>query len=263
MQSLYTSFISAALVIASVPIACGQTVHPTGATVINLNWQPSAATDSLRVDVDGDNVADIAFLHSSSPSGGQGQPSFETFSIQSRLSGVEIALDSVEFDSAHRFAAGNLIRLGLRWAGNGYLAYTVTGNGGVGGRGFFRNGQSGYVAIRKRIAGRWSYWWFNITGKSPTNGSTVSFYGQSAVVLSTAALRTADGAPVFPNPTADNWQLRGEGSYELFDNAGRLVDQGGMHNTGLINGKSLAPGIYFLHFFSADGTVSRRVLSRE
>ena len=263
MKLRYVGRVAAALAVVSVPRAQCQTVHPVGAPITSLNWRPNAATDSLRVDIDGDNVADVTFRHSSLPSGGQGQPSFETFSVRTPPGGAEVALDSVEYDSAHRFASGDLIRRGLRWGGTGYLAYTVTGNGGVGGRGFFRNGQSGYVAIRKNIAGRWSYWWFNITGKSAANSSIVSFYGQSVVVLAVAASRLIDKVPVFPNPTTNNWQLRGEGNYKLFDNTGRLVGQGGIQSAGLINGSHLAPGIYFLRFFSADGTISQCVLARE
>ena len=263
MKLRYVGCVAAALAVVSVPRAGCQTVHPIGAPITSLNWQPNAATDSLRVDIDGDHVADVTFRHSSRPSGGQGQPSFETFSVRIPSGGAEVALDSVEYDSAHRFASGDLIRRGLRWGGTGYLAYTVTGNGGVGGREFFRNGQLGYVAIRKNIAGRWSYWWLNITGRSAATSSTVSFYGQSAATLAAAASRLMDKVPVFPNPTTDNWQLRGKGSYRLFDNTGRLVGQGDIPLAGIISGSHLAPGTYFLRFFSADGTNSQCVLTRE
>lgn len=257
---------SALLLLALPAVAAAQTVHPAGAALTALNWQPASNTDSVRVDVDGDNVADISFRENNYLPTGAGQPTRLFFTAAPLSPGSELALDSVEFDSSHRFLANDEIGRGLRWSTAGaFLAYTLVGNGGTGGRGFFRNGATGYVVLRKRTANSWTYWWFNVSGRSNGTASRVSFYGQSAGrVLSVPNFGAALAAvQVFPNPASNDWQLAGNGSFQLFDNQGRLLQHGPVNTSATISTAALVPGMYLLQFRASTGTVSYQKLIRE
>ena len=98
--------------------ALGQIVHPAGAPISNVNWSltvpPGTYADSLALDLDGDQVSDAVFLVSNSVSPPYG-PSQYKFEVATRQRNVQIAADSSEDDSAHRFQDQDLIRKGLRW----------------------------------------------------------------------------------------------------------------------------------------------------
>ncbi|MBD2714470.1 T9SS type A sorting domain-containing protein [Microvirga sp. STR05] len=262
-----TPVLYTALFLLALPVmASAQTVHPAGAALTALNWQPASNTDSLRVDVDGDNVADIIFRENNYLPTGAGQPTRYFFTAAPLSPGAELALDSVEFDSAHRFLANDEIGRGLRWSTTGaYLAYTLLGNGGIGGRGFFRNGATGYVVLRKRVANSLNYWWFNVSGRTNGTVSQVYFYGQSAGrTLSFPNPGVAQAAiQVFPNPASNGWHLTGNGSFRLYDSQSRLLQHGLVNASATVSTAALAPGMYLLQFRTATGVVSNQKLIRE
>ncbi|MCI1189615.1 T9SS type A sorting domain-containing protein [Hymenobacter sp. DH14] len=244
--------------------AVGQVVHPASAPTVALNWQPAANPDALAIDVDGDAQPDLTFTDSNSYASTQGMPTIRTFYVTPAV-GLELALDSMEYDSAHRYQAGQPISRAVRWATNGgYVAYTVLGNGGLGGRGFFRDGQPGYVVIRKNTAGRWRYWWFNVKASYYGSGtSTVNFYGQASQALAGAVRQAAAEVLVFPNPATTGWTLQGAARYQLLDATGRRLDSGVVTGTAFISSQALAPGMYLLELQQPNGACLYRKLIRE
>ena len=136
-----------------------------------------------------------------------------------------------------------------------YLDYVLSGNGGVGGRGFFRDEQPGYVVARKQVSpGQWQYWWIHVTSKNSSKQANqqpqVDFYGSSlGSPLATAPQVARATALAYPNPSTDNWQLlpAGSGPYRLLDYTGRVVSEGQLAaGPNLIRGQYLAPGLYWL-----------------
>jgi hypothetical protein len=263
MLMKYTAITFMTLVIsASITTASAQVVHPAGAPTILLNWQPASTSDSVSVDVDGDAVVDVTFREANELAAGAGQATRYIFTAHTRSAGTELGLDSLEFASVRRFASAEPIRWGLRWtsSSSGYVAYTLIGNGGTGGLGFFRNGASGYVVVRKRIAGNWAYWWFNVTGRTSSTNSRVNFYGQSSTVLTAAPSSSAAQIQLYPNPTTTSWYLVGHGSYQLADCHGNLVEAGTVKSSANVGRPGLAAGIYLLQFRANNGTIMRQKL---
>lgn len=261
MKAIFLTTIVASLVVIS---SQAQVVHPTGAAVVSVNWQSAAASDSIRFDLDQDGVPDLVFTDQNYYPTGASQPTRQYFMMRSTSPSTELGLDTLEFDSAHRFAALAPIGRGLRWeSSNTYLAYVLIGNGGTGGRGFFRNGVTDYVVARKQVAGRWQYWWFNISGRSGGVPSRVNFYGTSQAPLSTASSQLSDLLQIFPNPTTTNWQLTGKGRYELFDATGRRVRAEAAPATATISSEGLPAGLYQLRFYPTTGGCIRRSLVRQ
>lgn len=252
-------------------VLLGQVVHADGTPVVSLNWQSDgrfgvSGTDSLVVDLDGDGSPDLTFIDSHDYSAGQGQPTSLKFSVIVRLT-VQVALDSAEYDSAHRYQVGEPIMRAVRWSDDrstAYIAYTIQGNGGTGGRGFFRDGQQGYVVVRKRSSGVWRYWWFNVKGRRYNdNMSYVNFYGSSAPVLTAASPAVARPA-AFPNPTTAGWHIAGLGPYRLLDAIGRVQASGTLTSTTFINAEKLAAGLYLLLVGPLpDGTKTQQRLVRQ
>lgn len=256
-----------ALLLAVAPlVAPAQVIQPSGPGNVPLNWRPAAAIDSLLVDVNGDAIPDIKFTRSSFPSGGMGQPSLSYFNAYvGRASGMEIAMDAAEFDSPHRFVVGDLIGTGLQWqgAGGGYLDYTVVGNGGTGGRGFFRNNASGFVVIRRNLGSQVRYWWFYIEPRTTAVGNWVGYYGGTSVALSAAAPSPAPTIQAFPNPATASWQLSAPAAYELYDQQGRHVGSSLSKPANGVDAGTLAPGAYWLVVPGSTGPATRRRLVKE
>ncbi|WP_201987473.1 T9SS type A sorting domain-containing protein [Hymenobacter rubidus] len=254
--------------------AFSQTVNPAGAPVVTVGWQAvarngaSTQTDSVRLDVDGDNVPDIAFRDDRSYATAQGQASTSGFVAYARGT-AELALDSANSftNDAHRFLAGEVIRYGLRWErSGGKIVFTITGNGGTGGNGLFWRGLTGYVVIRKLVAGAWRYWWVNVTGRDSVFGtinSSVNFYGGSMMALSAGSPVPAASVQVFPNPTLSTWRLSVPMAYELYDNLGRQVGSSCGTRTGVVDATGLAAGTYLIVLQAADGLAIRRSLIKE
>ena len=248
MNTAPAFLLASALLLSNSILAVGQVVHPSGASVNSLNWQPMNNPDVLAIDVDGDSSPDIEFSDSNQYPNGAGQPTFHTFTVSPYLN-VELALDSAEYDSAHRYQSGQPLLRNARWSSRGgYVAYTVLGNGGLGGRGFFRDGQLGYVAVRKNVAGTWRYWWFNVQGRNYGVGtSVVNFYGQSATTVSAVAFQqNAALLSAFPNPAVAGWTLQGFGHYQLVDATGRVLKVGTLKDTAYVDNQTLSPGLYWL-----------------
>ncbi|MDO7875398.1 T9SS type A sorting domain-containing protein [Hymenobacter sp. ASUV-10] len=263
MKAIYLTLIAAGLF--AMP-ARGQTVHLAGAAYVAVNWQPVATSDSIRFDLDQDGISDLTFADRNYYPTGGSQPTRLLFTMRTLSAGTELATDTSEFDSAHRFAALAPIGRGLRWQrGSTYLAYVLTGNGGTGGRGFFRNGVTDYVVVRKQIAGAWKYWWFNISGRSGSVLSRVNFYGvsQTALSLANSPSPQADALQVYPNPATTGWQLSGTGRYEVFDGTGRQVCAGTVPAATTISSTGLPVGLYQLYFYPVAGGRIQRVLVRQ
>jgi hypothetical protein len=256
------------LLLALGPLAAhGQIVQSMGAGNIVINWRPLAATDSLVLDIDGNVQPDVVFTSTNVTSGSQGQASSRTFKASVRAgSGVEIAIDDNEFDSVHRFVAGDLIGPGLRWqnTGGGFLDYAITGNGGTGGRGFFRFHASGFIAFRKNTGGQMRYWWFYIEPRLAATDTWVSYYAGTSVALATrGGLTPAFTVFAYPNPTTSVWRLSSTVKYRLFDVRGRLVHKELHKPTDVVEAENLPPGIYSLLMYDANGAVGRQVVVKE
>lgn len=255
-----------ALLLIAPLVVQAQLITSPGPGDVPINWRPTANVDSLAVDVNGDAVADIRFTRTYTPSGGPGQPTFSYFNAGTgKNSGMQIAMDANEFDSVHRFVAGDQIGPGLQWqSGGGYLDYTVVGNGGTGGRGFFRNNAAGFVVIRQNVGSQMRYWWFYVEPRlSPTSGNWVSYYGSTSVALASGSPVQAPSTQAFPNPTPTNWQLSAPMAYELYDNQGRQLSSSHGARTQIVGAGGLAAGTYLLVLQTAGGATFRRSLIKE
>lgn len=256
-----------AFVLGFVP-ALGQVVHPAGSPITSVNWYPVAtSTDSLSLDLDNDQVKDVTFASNYSYSAPSG-PVRNIFSVTVNSKDVQLAIDSSEYDSAHRFRAGEVIRRGLRWdIKSGYLDYLLQGNGGIGGRGFFRDGQPGYVVVRKRLANnQWRYWWFHTASqKDGQRQVQLDFYGSSlGTALAASPPAATASALAYPNPSSDSWLLPtgSSGAYRVLDCTGRVVAQGQLlDNQPRIEGRQLAPGLYWLER-TENNRLTRQPLSK-
>ncbi|RAK66701.1 hypothetical protein [Hymenobacter edaphi] len=214
-------------------LAVGQTVQPTGAPTTPVNWQSPASggasfSDAYGLDLNGDGTADLGFTNVYTAPAGPGSPTMRTFVVGARHAAVELATDSVEFDSAKRLQAGQLIRHGIRWGNTGYIDYELVGNGGVGGRGFFRDGAPGFVVARMAVAGRWQYWWIQVESRSGGN-RRVNYYGVSPErPLRVASPVGRVALQAYPNPATTAWQVQTsyQGPYRLLDQVGRVVRRG-------------------------------------
>ncbi|MFD2787802.1 T9SS type A sorting domain-containing protein [Hymenobacter rubripertinctus] len=259
-----TLALTGALLVYGCVTAAGQVVSPPNSTVSILNWRPATNPDALAIDLDGDNIPDVTFTDSNTYPTGGGQPELHTFSVSPRSS-AQLALDSVEFDSAHRFAAGDGINRLVLWSsGGGYVAYTIQGNGGLGGRGFFRDGQTGFIVVRKSVANSgWRYWWINVQARTYGVGvSIINFYGQSAANPLASVPRQSVSFSVFPNPTIDGWFVDGNGQFTLLNVQGRVVASGQLANKQFLDGRDLVSGIYLLLLQRPDGSYQRQTLLR-
>ena len=238
-----------------------QVIQSGGATT-PVSWRPAAVTDSLRIDVDGDAAPDLVFKTTATTPSGSGQPSFFWFTVYvARGSRAEMAIDANEFDSVHRFASGDAIGPGLLWQNGGYLAYTVTGNGGTGGRGFFRS-NDGFIAIRKQVGNQMRYWWFYL-GTRAAGTDWVGYYAGTAVAL---ANHLATGTPpvlAYPNPAVTAVALSRPVAYELFDSRGALVSTSLDKPVTKIALEALPAGLYLLQTHSASGSVFRQKLVKQ
>lgn len=210
-----------------------QIVHPAGAPTTTVNWQsPVSAAASFRtllpLDLNSDGNPDVVFTNDYVAPTGAGSPTRRTFTVNRLSLNVEVAVDSTEFDSAKRFQAGQIIRHGIRWGeAGGYLDYEIIGNGGTGGRGFFRDGVPGYVVARMAVGSAWHYWWIYVASRS-NNTRRVDYFGVSQEpALGVAAVRPTELA-VYPNPAATVWRVRTNyrGPFQLFDTTGRLATHG-------------------------------------
>ncbi|MDB5236799.1 MAG: hypothetical protein JWR44_3792 [Hymenobacter sp.] len=248
------------LLVAFALTAQAQVVQSTGAANVPLNWQPAAATDSLLVDVSGDGWPDIVFKSTNTPPTGQGMPSFTNFTASLKAgSGMAIAIDANEFDSVHRFVAGDPIGPGLLWQnGGGYLAYTVTGNGGTGGRGFFRFNADGFIVIRKNVGSQMRYWWFYIGPRSAPGAEWVLYYAGTSMALAATAAVPAAPLLAFPNPSADHLTLSRPATYQLFDSQGRLLRSSPTTPVSVIEVGGLPSGSYQLITHGTDGNSTRQ-----
>ncbi len=220
------------------------------------------------MDVDGNAQPDVVFKSTNVPSGGQGQPSTRTFRADvrtGRRAERKYAIDDKEFDSVHRFVAGDQIGPGLRWrnVGGGFLDYTITGNGGTGGRGFFRSNASGFVAFRKSTGGQMRYWWFYIEPRIAATDAWISYYAGTSVVLATHSSQPAFAVLPYPNPTISCWKLLSAVKYQLFDGCGRLVSSVPDKPATLIQAERLPSGLYALPVYRNDGTVGRQAVVKE
>ncbi|MET4076097.1 T9SS type A sorting domain-containing protein [Hymenobacter sp. UYCo722] len=243
------------------PLAHAQVVQPAGSVNVPVNWHPMAAADSVLVDVDGDAVPDVRFKNTNTSPTGQGMPSFTNFVAGTTArSSAEIAIDDNEFDSAHRFAAGDAIGPGLRWQrGSTYLAYIVTGNGGTGGRGFFRNNADGFVTIGKAVGNQMRYWWFYIGPRAAPGSEWVVYYSGSSVALAAGTPGPPAAAiQAFPNPTTSHLALSGAAAYQLFDCQGRLQSSSFSVPVSAIDVNALPCGLYLLETRGADGRLTRQ-----
>lgn len=243
----------------------GQVIQSNGANT-QLNWRPNTAADSLTVDVDGDAAPDIVFTNINTPAGGFGLPYFTRFVANiKRGNSAEIALDANEFDSVHRFAAGDVIGPGLLWQrGGGFLAYTVTGNGGIGGRGFFRYNNDGFVTIRKRAGNQMRYWWFYIGTRAIAGTDWVSYYAGTSVALATRSSIGSEPAIVaFPNPTTAHLSFSGAASYELFNCNGLRLSTSSGKLVSNISLEALPAGLYLLVMHIADGNTYRQMIVKQ
>ncbi|WP_400192318.1 T9SS type A sorting domain-containing protein [Hymenobacter sp. B81] len=250
------------LFLAAPGLSRAQVVHPLGAATWPVGWEsprlaPASLTAAARLDLDADGVDDVVFSNDIFVPPGPGT-STRTFRLARLHPGFEIACDSFEFDSAERFQAGQLIAGGLSWQSGGYLDYEVTGSGGTGGRGFFRDGVPGFVVARAAVAGRWRYWWIQVEPRFRTAAGEVrrvNYFGSSSGTVLAARPRGASPvlAEAYPNPSADSWQLRTDyrGPYYLFDALGRVRSQGQV--TGretVVPGNLLPAGLYHLRLGS-------------
>lgn len=235
----------------------------TGGATTQLNWRPAAAIDSLVVDVDGDAAPDVVFTSVSTSPSGPGLPSFFRFTASIKRGSIaEIAIDASEFDSAHRFVAGDVIGPGLLWQrGGGYLASTVTGNGGTGGRGFFRT-NDGFVAIRKQANNQLIYWWFYI-GSRAAGTDWVGYYAGTSVALASHAATATPPTLAFPNPAATIVALSRPAIYKLFDSRGALVSASLHKPVSEIELQSLPVGLYLLQTYADDGKIIRQKLVKQ
>jgi hypothetical protein len=257
-----------ALLLAASPlVAHAQLIPASGPGDVLVNWRPTAAVDSLRLDVNGDGITDIRFTRSYIASGGQSQPTLSYFNAYvGRNSGMEIAIDANEFDSVHRFVAGDQIGPGLLWqsTGGGFLDYTITGNGGTGGRGFFRYNAAGFVVIRRNLGSQMRYWWFYIEPRlASANGNWISYYGGTSVALAAGTPQQESLLQAYPNPATASWQLSVPTAYELYDNQGRQVDSSCGRRAQVVEARGLAAGTYLLVLRGADGAAIRRPLIKE
>ncbi len=239
-----------------------QRIQSGGATT-QLNWRPTAATDSLVVDVDGDAAPDVVFTSVNTSPTGQGLPSFFRFTASiKRNSSTEIAIDANEYDSVHRFVAGDVIGPGLLWQrGGGYLASTVTGNGGTGGRGFFRT-NDGFVAIRKQTSNQLIYWWFYI-GSRAAGTDWVGYYAGTSVALASYAAIGSPAVLAFPNPATNMVALSRLATYELFDSRGALVRTSARKPVAEIALETLPAGLYLLQTHSDNGEIIRQKIVKQ
>lgn len=246
----------------------GQVVHPVGAATTRINWYPLAAsTDSLSLDLDNDRVNDVTFSVSYSAPLPYG-PTRDIFSVAVKAKDVQLAVDSSEYDSVHRFQAGEVIKWGLRWdIKSGYLDEYLNGNGGIGGRGFFRYGRPGYVVVRKQLANnQWRYWWFHAASeKDGLRQMQLDFYGSSLGTALAASPRAAVASVLaYPNPSPDGWLLPAgsSGAYRVLDCTGRVVAQGQLLSSQPhIEGQQLAPGLYWLER-TENNRLTRQPLSK-
>ncbi|MCC3157819.1 hypothetical protein LJ737_11270 [Hymenobacter sp. 15J16-1T3B] len=242
-------------------IAVGQTVQPAGAPTTPINWQSpiygsTSFTETFPLDLNGDGTADVGFSNVYTAAAGAGAPTLRTFTVSTRNAAVELATDSVEFDSAKRFQAGQLIRNGIRWGSTGYVDYEVTGNGGTGGRGFFRDGVPGFVVVRMAVAGAWRYWWVQVESRSSGN-RRVNYYGASqGLPLAAAAPARRVALEAYPNPATTAWRVQPsyQGPYRLLDQLGRVVGQGQISSVqSQVPATALPPGRYCLELCNAPG----------
>ncbi|RTQ53339.1 T9SS type A sorting domain-containing protein [Hymenobacter gummosus] len=247
-------------------LAAAQTVQPAGAPTTPVGWtSPISASNSFStahpLDLNGDGTLDVAFANVYNAPTGGGSATLRSFSLATLHLNVEVAADSAEFDSAKRFQAGQLIRHGIRWGGSSYLDYEVTGNGGTGGRGFFRDGVPGFVVARMAVGGTWQYWWIFVESRSNGN-RRVGYYGVSAgLPLRTMASAHLPGLQAYPNPTASGWRVQTtyRGPYQLFDATGRVVAVG--HISGpetVLPANSLKSGLYRLQLGQSGGLALRK-----
>ena len=235
----------------------------SGSANVPVSWRPAALEDSLLVDVDGDKMPDVVFKTTTISSNGPSQPSSFRFTAgAARGSNAEVAIDAAEYDSAHRFIVGDSIGPGLLWQrGGGYLAYTITGNGGTGGRGFFRS-QEGFLAIRKRVGDQMRYWWFYL-GTRSGNSDWVSYFAGTTVVLGRPITAALPPISAFPNPAATIVNLSQPAHYELFDTRGQLVSTSRDKPVNSISLDALPSGLYLLRMLTFDGRYQHQKLRKQ
>lgn len=244
--------------------AAAQVVQSAGAANIPVNWRPAFASDSVQVDVTGDGRPDLSFTASVNPSGGQGQPSVSRFTVLVKSgSNLEVAINANEFDSAHRFLAGDRIGAGLIWRnrGGGYLDYTIQGNGGTGGRGFFRNNADGFVVFRQVTASQTRYWWFYVEPRLAAGSNWIGYYAGTAVALAAATAVAPALVDAFPNPATTAWSLSVPAAYSLFDSQGKLIRSSATPITS-IDARTLPSGLYTVFMRTAKGTTRCNLLKQ-
>ena len=270
----------ATLLLLAAPLAAiGQLVHPAGAPTVAVNWVGSSSyggsssPDSVALDLDGDQVTDVAFVNDGYtyyfPNDSPGLKLF--FNVRTRKNSVQLATDSSNLGNAHRFQAGDLIKSGLYWnsSGTSYgycLDYTPLNGASTGpAAGSFHDGQPGYVVVRKQLAGgSWRYWWIRAVCLNPTTNRQVqvNFYGTSLGTVLAASQAVAFTTLAYPNPSADNWLLPpgSNGPYQLFDCRGQLIAQGHFSAAyPLVEGQQLPAGMYWLEYLSKGQLVRQRL----
>ncbi|MCC2548259.1 T9SS type A sorting domain-containing protein [Hymenobacter sp. BT175] len=253
-----------------------QVVQPSGGAVTSLSWQSpvwgaSSFTESSSLDLNADGTPDLRFTNNVFVPPGGSSATTRTFTVAAMQSSVEVACDSVEFDSAKRYQAGQTIRRGASWQPSGYVDYVVQGNGGTGGRGFFRDGVAGAVVARLQVAGQWQYWWVQVEPRYAAQGTQyrrlVSFGQSPAPLLATAGSRNTLAATIYPNPASSAWSVRvpGGSAYQLLDNLGRVVGTGKISESTetMVPAASLPAGVYYLELRNGAGQPTRLRLLRQ
>jgi len=261
MKKLYALLLAVAPMAASAQLVA----QPGSAPTVAVNWRPLVAIDSLEVDLTGDARPDVVFRSAAYASTGPGMPSQNYFMAGvKRNSNVELALDANEYDSAHRFQAGDVIGPGLLWQNqrSAFLDYTLIGNGGTGGRGFFRYNASGFVVFRQVAGSQTRYWWFFIEPRRAATDVWISYYGGSSVALAHTPGSAAPAVQAFPNPSTVGWTLSAPAAYRLLDCRGQVVSSQPSPTT-WVDGAPLRSGLYSLELLQADGSTVRRKLVKE
>jgi hypothetical protein len=101
----------------------------------------------------------------------------------------------------------------------------------------------------------------------PGDGSTYYFDNLSVDELTSTRTLTAEEVQVFPNPTADVWQITSPNArietLSLFDLSGRMVISASPNtNTFEIDGRQLPTGTYFVSVMTAEGRRIARLIKQ-
>jgi hypothetical protein len=262
--------------ILSPALGFSQVVQPAGSATSAVNWQSARSgatsfTDSLQLDLDCNGVADVVFFNNAGVPTGVGQPTSMFFGMSLRSAGFEVACDINYSCCPRRFQALDPIGPGISWQQNfsaSYFTslpidYTISGNGGTGGLGVFRDGLAGLVVVRQQAGSTVRYWWIQVEPRWTANPAAgpfyrrVNYYGSTTLLPAAATVQpVAKQFKAYPNPANNQgWTLVGgePGTYQLYDVSGRLLGEGNAMNGAVIPAAKLPAGWYVLRFQQADG----------